>query len=57
MEKKRIDSPNGKQRRSKPDRRSSERRDPERKSGKGTLTTRVGERRQKSRRSKDPKTG
>jgi hypothetical protein len=49
-------SPNGKQRRSTPDRRKGERRETEAKSEKGALTTRVGERRQKARRSKDRKT-
>jgi hypothetical protein len=57
MEKGRFDSTNGKQRRSTPDRRSSERREPEPKPGKGILTTRVSERRQKNRRSRDSKPG
>jgi hypothetical protein len=57
MKKKGIESFNGKERRAVPDRRSSERRDPERDSGKGVLTTRKGERRQKTRRAKEEKTG
>jgi hypothetical protein len=40
-----------------PDRRTSDRRGPERDSGKGMLTTRKGERRQKTRRAKDEKAG
>lgn len=50
MEKKRIDSPNGKDRRSGPERRKGERRDTEQKTERGVLTTRVTDRRKKSRR-------
>jgi hypothetical protein len=58
MTKKRgIESSNGKERRAATDRRSTDRRDPERESGKGVLTTRKGERRQKTRRAKEEKTG
>lgn len=55
MTNRRFESPNGKQRRSSPDRRSGERREPEPESGKGKLTTRVKERRQKPRRATDRK--
>jgi hypothetical protein len=57
MKKPGIESSNGKERRAAPDRRSSDRRDPEHDSGKGVLTTRKGERRQKNRRAKKEKTG
>jgi hypothetical protein len=50
MEKKKIDSPNGKERRSGPDRRKGDRRDSKQKTGRGVLTTRVTDRRKKSRR-------
>lgn len=53
MEKRKIDSSNGKERRSEPDRRSSERREPEGKSERGAITTRTGERRKKPRRTRD----
>ena len=56
MKKGGIESFNGKERRAGPDRRSTDRRDPERDSGKGVLTTRKGERRQKNRRAKKEKT-
>src|SRR5213078_4408480 len=45
MAKTTIESPNGKERRSGPNRRSTDRRDPEPKTVKGALTTRAGERR------------
>jgi len=55
MKKTVIGSSNGKNRRAAADRRSSDRRDSERESGKGVLTTRKGERRQKDRRTSGKK--
>jgi hypothetical protein len=45
----------GKERRSGTDRRKTDRRDPERNTGAGVLTTRSAERRQKDRRKGEPK--
>jgi hypothetical protein len=50
MDKNKQGSPNEKERRSGEDRRKVERRDPERNSESGALSTRTGERRQKTRR-------